>query len=190
MQAHKPHTGNHIFTHTEDWKNKKRGADMSIEIINDDICNADCDIIVNAANGIGFMGGVLGWFIKFSGVSENLNYNTKGKVEREACIKCLKHYLIGYMPGNIYVTKGYNLKCKYIFHAVTMWLPGTFSTKRTINKLLPKILDKAKEYGALSIAIPLLGTGVGRLNPKDVMEIYHSIFDKADVAVKIYVIKE
>ncbi len=163
---------------------------MSIEIVNDDICNADCDVIVNAANGIGFMGGVLGWFIKFSGVSESINYNTKGKVEREACMKCLKHYIIGYMPGDIYVTKGYNLKCKYIFHAVTMWFPGTFSTKRTIKKLVPKILNTAKEYGASTVAIPLLGTGVGHLKTEDVMKIYNSTFDKSELDVKIYVMNK
>ena len=161
---------------------------MSLHIIYDDICTSDCDIIVNAANGIGFMGGILGWFVKFSGVSENLNYLTKGKVEREATAKCLKHYLIGYMPGSVYVTNGYNLKCKYIFHAVTMWFPGTFSTKGTIKKLIPKILDKAKEYNVSSIAIPLLGTGVGHLKAEDVMEIYHSAFDEVDMDVKVYII--
>ena len=161
---------------------------MSLHIIYDDICNSDCEIIVNAANGIGFMGGILGWYIKFSGVSENLNFATKGKVEREATVKCLKHYLIGYMPGSVYVTNGYNLKCKYIFHVVTMWFPGTFSTKATIKKLIPKILDQAKEYTVSSIAIPLLGTGVGHLKAEDVMEIYHSAFDEVDMDVKVYII--
>ena len=67
---------------------------MSLCVIHDDICNSECDIIVSAANGMGFMGGILGWYIKFSGVSENINYATKGKVEREATLKCLKHYLL------------------------------------------------------------------------------------------------
>jgi len=41
-----------------------------IRIINDDIVNLQDDVIINAGNGIGFMGGVLGRFINFRGVSE------------------------------------------------------------------------------------------------------------------------
>lgn len=159
---------------------------MSLHIVYDDICNSDCDIIVNAANGIGFMGGILGWYIKFSGVSENINYATKGKVEREAVVKCLKHYLVGYMPGRVYVTKGYNLKCKYIFHAVTMWFPGTFSTMKIVNKLLPKIKEETEKRKLKSVAIPLLGTGVGHLKPEKVMEMYKRYFEQ-DNCIEVYV---
>ena len=49
-------------------------------------------------------------------------------------------------------------------------------------------LDKAKEYNVSSIAIPLLGTGVGHLKAEDVMEIYHSAFDEVDMDVKVYII--
>lgn len=153
---------------------------MSLHIVHDDICNSECEIIVNAANGIGFMGGILGWFFKFSGVSESINYETKGKVEREATIKCLKHYLIGYMPGSVYVTRGYNLKCKYIFHAVTMWFPGTFSTMKTVEKLLDTIVKEAKQYGFQNIAIPLLGTGVGHLKPDKVISLYKAVFESEE----------
>ena len=99
---------------------------MSLSIVYDDICNAECDIIVNAANGIGFMGGILGWYIRFSGVSESINFATKGKVEREAFTKCLKHYLIGYMPGSLYLTKSYNLKCKYLCKEVIYELKSRY----------------------------------------------------------------
>lgn len=164
---------------------------MGLHIVKGDICSAECDVIVNAANGIGFMGGILGWFIKFSGVSENINYITKGRVEREAFIKCLKHFMIGFMPGNIYVTKGYNLKCKYIIHAVTMWLPGTFSTKKIIERLLVKIIYKVKELQLESVAIPLLGTGVGRLKTDDVMELYQRIFEiEKDIDIYVYLYKK
>ncbi len=160
---------------------------MSLHILKGDICKSDCDIIVNAANGIGFMGGMIGWFIKFSGVSENINYETKGKVEREARKKCLKHYLIGYMPGSIYCTSGYNLKCKCIIHAVTMWFPGTFSTMAIIKKLLPKIIAEAKKRNLNSIAMPLLGTGVGHLSKSKVMELYKSAFsDETEIDVFVY----
>lgn len=159
---------------------------MSLHIIYDDICNSDCDIIVNAANGIGFMGGILGWYIKFSGVSENINFATKGKFEREATVKCLKHYLVGYMPGSVYVTEGYNLKCKHIFHAVTMWFPGTFSTMKTVSKLLLKIKEEARKRQLKSVAIPLLGTGVGHLKPDKVMELYKNSFEQ-DNCIEVYV---
>lgn len=162
---------------------------MSLHTVNGDICKSDCEIIVNAANGIGFMGGILGWFIKFSGVSESINYETKGKVEREAWKKCIKHYLIGYMPGSIYCTKGYNLKCKCIIHAVTMWFPGTFSTMGTIKKLLPKIIAEAKKRNMRSIAIPLLGTGVGHLNHDKIMKLYEDTFsNEAEIEIYVYML--
>ena len=159
---------------------------MGLHVVYEDICNSECDIIVNASNGIGFMGGFLGRYIKFPGVAENINYATRGRVENEAMIKCLKHYLIGYMPGSIYVTKGYNLKCKYVFHAVTMWFPGTFSSMHTVKKLLPEIIDKARDMQLTSIAIPLLGTGVGSLKPEKVMELYRDFFDNID-GIEVYV---
>ena len=163
---------------------------MSLHIVNGDICEAEQDVIVNAANGIGFMGGILGWYIKFSGVSENINYVTKGKVEREAWAKCLKHYLLGYMPGNVYITRGYELKCKYIFHAVTMWLPGTFSTMKSIKKLLPKIITNSRALGLKSIAMPMLGTGVGHLKPNEIMDVYKEYFEKIeDLEVYVYLYK-
>lgn len=164
---------------------------MGLHLVYDDICNSECDIIVNAANGIGFMGGILGWYIKLSGVSENINFATKGKVEREAVVKCLKHYLVGYMPGSVYVTKGYNLNCKHIFHAVTMWLPGTFSTMKTVNKLLLRIKEETRNRNLKSIAIPLLGTGVGHLNPDNVMKLYEEILgtDK-NLEVFVYLLKK
>ena len=93
------------------------------------------------------------------------------------------------MPGSLYLTQSYNLKCKYIIHAVTMWLPGTFSRKKTIKRLLPKILEKANELELHSIAIPLLGTGVGHLKPNDIMELYHLYFDKSDTEVNVYMLK-
>jgi len=164
---------------------------MSYKIVYGDICETECDAIVNAANGIGFMGGILGWFVKLSGVSENINYATKGKVEKEAWIKCIKHYLIGYMPGNTYITNSYNLKCKYIIHAVTMWLPGTFSSMRTIKKLIPKVIAEAKNMKLKSIAIPLLGTGVGHLEPEKVMGLYKSAFKNEDeLDVYVYLLKK
>ena len=161
---------------------------MGLHVVYDDICKSECDVIVNAANGIGFMGGFLGRYIKFSGVSENINFATRGMVENEAMLKCLKHYLFGYMPGSIYITKGYNLKCKCVFHAVTMWFPGTFSTLQTVKRLLPKIIDKAREMQLTSIAIPLLGTGVGRLKPEKIMKLYCRFFDDIDdIEAYIYV---
>ena len=168
----------------------KWGENVSLHTVYGDICEAEQDIIVNAANGIGFMGGALGRYVKFSGVSENINYVTKGKVEREAVRKCLKHYLIGYMPGDVYVTGGYNMKCKYIFHAVTMWFPGTFSTLKTIEKLLRKIVTQSRELGVKSIAIPLLGTGVGRLNHDEIMNIYKEHFEySTDLEIYVYLYK-
>ena len=160
---------------------------MSIHTVQGDICQASCDVIVNASNGIGFMGGLIGLVWKCAGVAESIHYATRGKVEREAILKCLRHYIIGYMPGSVFVTGAYNLNCRFILHAVTMYLPGTFSTLGTVRRLLPKILQEARSLGARTIAIPLLGTGVGRLKPEKVMALYEEAFSGTDdVDVFVY----
>ncbi len=164
---------------------------MGMSVIYGDICEAQCDAIVNAANGIGFMGGPLGRMIKFSCVSENIHYETNGKVEKEAVKRCLNHFLIGYMPGNVYVTGGYDLKCKYIIHAVTMWFPGTFSSMKILRKLLPKIVIQARALNISSVAIPLLGTGVGHLKPDKVFDEYKNFFESVrDIDVFVYLLKK
>jgi len=154
-----------------------------MRIIYDDITVVKADVIINAANGIGFMGGLLGRFIPLRGVAESIHYATKGKVEKEARQACRKNkwiprYFCGHKSGEIYLTGAGSLPAKWIIHAVTMPFPGMKSNLQTIRSLLLKIIEEAKRLGAQSVSLPLLGTGTGGLSKESVLDIYRSFFDK------------
>lgn len=140
--------------------------------LNDDIVNIKADIIVNAANSIGYMGGFIGKYIRLKGVAESIHYVTRGKVEKEA--KKISRKLKP-KPGDVYVTSAYNLQAKWIFHAVTMRLPGTWSNVKAVEKCLEKIVNKGRELNVETIALTGLGTGTGRLSKKDVANLYKKI---------------
>lgn len=144
-----------------------------MQFINGNICEINCDAIVNDANDIGYMGGLIGIFIKRKGVAENIHYITKGKVSKDAKKYCItKKAPFGLKACEVFVTNAYELPCKYIIHAVTMHYPGTKSNLITIDILIDKIVDIARKNKYKSIAIPLLGTGTGELDKNEVRSLY------------------
>lgn len=148
----------------------------------EDIALAMEDIVVNAANGIGWMGGILSRVHKFYGIAESINYATGGKVEKEI----RKHYRIRF-PGEVFFTHGYGIGRIGILHAVTMLLPGWWARKETVRRLCPKILEMARQKGAKSIALPYLGCGAGHLKPEAVKRIYEEYFGTVtDLEVIVY----
>lgn len=167
-----------------------------MEIIYQNIAKTKADIIVNAANGIGFMGGWIGKYIPFKGVAESLHYQSKGSIEKEAKRKAKKTPWVprifwGRSPGECYVTGAGNLSATWIIHAVTMRYPGMPTSTTTVKKLLPVILQTARSLGAKSVAIPLLGTGTGGLNPEKVLAIYQDFFKTvSDIDVLIILFDE
>lgn len=151
---------------------------MGYLLVEGDITEISADIIVNASNGIGYMGGVIGRVIKLKGVAESINYATKGMVEREAKKACKKNkhlprVFCGYKAGEIFVTGAGDLKAKYIIHAVTMVLPGMTTSIEVIKTLLHKIVVKAK-----SLVIPILGVGTGGLEKGEVLRVYYELFNE------------
>lgn len=152
---------------------------MGYLIIRGDITEIRADIIVNAANGIGYMGGIIGKFVKLNGVAEAIHYKTKGVVEKEAkeATKKSRYLLLhGYKAGEIFVTGAGNLHATHIIHAVTMRFPGMTTNVEVIKVLLPQIVSKACELKAKSLAIPLLGTGTGRVSKDKVIKLYKDFF--------------
>lgn len=155
-------------------------------IVYGDITNLKADVIVNAANGIGFMGGLIGRFIRLPGVAESIHYRTKGLVEKESKRKSRKSKWIpsvlwGHKTGELYVTGAGSLPAYWIIHAVTMKYPGMRASLRTVEKLLPLIIQEAKLLNARTIAIPLLGTGTGGLKEDEVLALYKAVFSKEDL---------
>ena len=139
--------------------------DCEIKIVKSDITELKADVIVNAANNKGFMGG---------GVAAAIKHKGGKAIEDEAVRKC---------PINIgeaiFTTAG-ALKAKYIIHAAVMGIDfsrphiasggippasmGIVAGKAdevSIRSACRNSLRVADELGVESIAFPALGCGVG-----------------------------
>ena len=144
-----------------------------------EIALAEVDIIVNASNGCGWMGGVRCQSELHRGVAEHINYYTKGMVEREALIAARKNphiasWIYGYKAGEFFTTSSGGLHCKQIVHAVTMRYPGSKSKIKYIKSVISKVFDYCSNSGYKSIAIPCLGCGTGGLDSNDVICLIES----------------
>ena len=147
---------------------------MGVRYVTGDITTIQADVIVNAANAKGYMGGWLGRYVRLRGVAESLHYVTSGAVEREA-----KQVVRAYPPGlgDAYITGAYNLPAKWVVHAVTMMRPGSRSNLEIVGRCVENVLTACRSLNADTVALPLLGTGTGSLNICDVERLYQRAFD-------------
>ena len=143
-----------------------------IELINDNICNVNCELMVNAANGIGWFGGEKCAKELRPGVSENMQFRTEGLIQKLARHEITKgnplRGIIGVAPGGAYITGNCygKLPCMKVFHAVTMRYPGCRSSKRIVSGCLALLQHYALVKNVTDIAIPYLGCGTGQLDSK------------------------
>ena len=120
---------------------------MSFNIIRADITTLDTDAIVNAANSQLIMGGgVCGAIFKAAGAEELT----------KACRK------IGYCEtGSCVITKGYNLKAKYIIHSVgPIYGSDSYTNESQLYSCYKTSLDLARKKRLKSIAFPLISSGI------------------------------
>lgn len=125
---------------------------LHITVIQGSILNANAEVIVNAANSHGFMGGGVAGVIKRAAGIE---------VEQEA----VKQAPIA--VGRAVLTSGGKTLFKGIIHAPTMPEPGMRIPAENVSRATKAALDLADEKGFVSIAIPGMGTGVGGVEPED-----------------------
>ncbi|MBA1333669.1 MAG: Appr-1-p processing domain protein [Firmicutes bacterium] len=131
-----------------------------------DITSLEADVIVNAANGIGPMGGGVAAAIRRIGGIE---------IEKEAIEVCRR---IDPSEGEVYVTGAGKLKFKYVFHAVTMKQPAQPSSIEIVKKCINSLLEKAREMKITSMVLPALATGVGGVPKEEVAKVYASMLGK------------
>lgn len=108
---------------------------MSVVIVEKNITSATADLIVNAANGWGYMGGEKARQGLLNGVAESLNRATNGEMEKY-CLKNSRKFehlssaIFGTKAGKIYTSPAFGLNCKKVIHAVTMNAPASKSNNR------------------------------------------------------------
>jgi O-acetyl-ADP-ribose deacetylase (regulator of RNase III) len=159
--------------------------------INEDIAMAEVDLLINASNGIGWMGGKDGIKTRLKGVAESIHFVSKGEVEKLAKTYCKKHSFFGLKPTSTFVTDAPNLNAKSILHCVTMRYPGSKAQYETVVVLVDKLLQMLDEQNESdikieTIAIPFLGCGTGGVDKELVRQLYEEQFKDRKEKFYIY----
>lgn len=131
---------------------------MPLHIVHNDITEMDTDIIVNAANSyLQAGGGVCGAIFNKAGRYElQQECNTLGYVE----------------TGKAVITKGYNLKAKYIVHAVgPVYKDGKYNERELLVNSYLNSLRLAIDYKCKSISFPLISSGIYGYPKKEALEV-------------------
>jgi len=133
---------------------------MAIIIERGDLTQIDCDAIVNPANSFGYMGGGVAGAIKRIGGIE---------IEKEAISKAPIEV------GKAVATTAGTLTCEYVIHAPTMRQPAMKIGVENVKLATQAALELGVELNLKTIAIPGIGTGVGRVPVEDAAEVIVSL---------------
>lgn len=131
---------------------------MPLHIVHNDITEMDTDIIVNAANNyLQAGGGVCGAIFSKAG----------RKLLQEECDK------LGYVEtGCAVITKGYNLKAKYIVHAVgPVYRDGKHKERELLENSYLNSLNLAIDHQCQSISFPLISSGIYGYPKAEALEV-------------------
>jgi O-acetyl-ADP-ribose deacetylase (regulator of RNase III) len=121
-----------------------------------DITEMDVDAIVNAANND---------LILRAGVAGAIG-RKGGPAVQDQCNQ------IGSIPlGYAAITRGGNLKARYVIHAASMGLAGEQTTAKSLRTSTAHSLRLAKEKKLKTIAFPAVGTGVSGFPVDECAEI-------------------
>lgn len=122
-----------------------------------DITRLKCDAIVNACNKY-----LLGCFIPNHSCIDNVIHSYAGMELREECNNIMKGKTLP--NGEVILTHGYNLPCKYIIETVgpQVYSKLNESHKSDLRNCYYNTLELCKEKNIKTIAFPCISTGVFR----------------------------
>lgn len=120
---------------------------IETDIIQEDIANMNSDVIINSAGTSLRMGsGVAGSLRDKGGEKLNESAILKGPVDKGKAVR----------------TDGFELNCDFVYHAASMaHYDNGVSTPESIKSSLEKCLKFAEEDSVNSVAVPLVGCGIG-----------------------------
>ncbi len=145
----------------EAWR-EQFGRSEQVVIIEGSILDTDCDAIVSPANSFGFMDGGLDWHL-----SEHFGWDFQDAVQERIKQRPIKELLVG---EALILSTGAN-QIPWMIVAPTMRVPMHIKTSinayLALKAILSSTLTHTDNPAIHSIAIPGLGTGVGRLSPQN-----------------------
>jgi O-acetyl-ADP-ribose deacetylase (regulator of RNase III) len=121
-------------------------------VVHGSILDVDAEVIVNAANSLGIMGGGVAGVIKRAAGQE-----VEAEARRQAPIGV----------GRAVLTSGGATKFKGIIHAPTMPQPAMRIAASNVGLATTAALALADEHDLKSIALPGMGTGVGGVSHRE-----------------------
>ena len=126
--------------------------DIEIRIVQGSLLDVEADVIVNAANSQGIMGGGVAGAIKRAAGLE---------VEQEAVRQA------PIAVGQAVMTSGGRTRFRGIIHAPTMPAPAMRIPPENVGRATRAALMVAQAHGYRSVAFPGMGTGVGGVSHDD-----------------------
>ncbi|MCY4614380.1 MAG: macro domain-containing protein [Nitrospira sp.] len=125
---------------------------MKITCLQGSLLDVEAQVIVNAANSHGLMGGGVAGIIRRAAGSQ-----VEEEARRQAPIPV----------GQAVLTSGGRTRFAGIIHAPTMPEPAMRIPVENVRLATRAALQLADEHGFVTLAIPGMGTGVGRVRPED-----------------------
>jgi O-acetyl-ADP-ribose deacetylase (regulator of RNase III)/tRNA A-37 threonylcarbamoyl transferase component Bud32 len=139
-----------------------------LKIVYGDIVGQEVDAVVSSDDEYLSMGGGVSWAIRKAAGAELMDWETRKYVPVR--------------PGRVVVTSAGRLKARFVFHGVTLAFPNgsiLWPSRDLIIEILQSCMYHADSLNVRSLALPLLGTGVGQFSREVCLDTMVSALAKA-----------